>query len=136
MALSAGSLILRPDMPDALTCKVQYSLGTTYDSDQRWQHLRPVARILPVRPLSQGAADVLSQPKVDMIYAAAALEVFRSEGGEPTFAALVTNGSSAQIATFAKSSDLAAWRALHAVGAQGKAALRRTCSRRTPLDVS
>lgn len=35
----------------------------------------------------------------------------------------------AQIATFAKSSDLAAWRALPAAGAKGKAALRRTCSR-------
>ncbi|EEB71776.1 hypothetical protein RR11_2536 [Ruegeria sp. R11] len=32
-------------------------------------------------------------------------------------------------ATFAKSSDLAAWRALPAAGAKGKAALRRTCSR-------
>jgi len=45
------------------------------------------------------------------------------------YAAPRSNVSEAQIATFAKSSDLAAWRALPAAGAKGKAALRRTCSR-------
>ena len=49
---------------------------------------------------------------------------------EPLSGQREQDGRNAQIATFAKSADLATWRAIHAAGAQGRADLRRRRSRR------
>lgn len=71
----------------------------------------------PHRTFAPGVADDRTQPFQDIRSAPASRGLSYRLGGERTFAALVTNGSSAQIAHFAKSSDLAAWRALIAADA-------------------